>query len=409
MVSNRRQNRKDTMGMKDIVSDIRTCTGCSACSQTCPRGAVAMRANDEGFLYPCIDEDKCTDCGLCARICPVNKTQDMHGANEGTRGNTGGEKKAFACYAKDDDIRAKSSSGGIFSILAKRILEKNGVVFGAGFDSKFRVRHCHIENIEELDRLRRSKYVQSDIGNTFREVKSFLKEGRYVLFCGTPCQTAGLRSYLGRDYERLVTCDLACYGVPSPKVWSMFLDYLEKKYQSTVDSVSFRDKSGGWKNNRMDIAFSNGDRYIVETKRELYFMGFSKNIFNRASCFDCRFRVWNSGADITLADFWGIEKMGGLIDDDNRGVSLVITHNVQGEKALNEAAGDLCFSPCDINEAVKYNPRLVSSAAEPAGRRAFFADMTAGFDFDRLRKKYMDNTSVKYKIKCVLKRMLGRG
>lgn len=414
--------------MKGIVSDSRYCTGCSACSQACPKGAAAMAANDEGFLYPFIDEGKCSDCGLCVRICPVNRAQSTDGAagstheggaagskcmGEGAANNAASnkapEKKVFACYAKNDDIRSKSSSGGIFSLLAQKTLEKNGVVFGAGFDGEFRVRHRYIEDIENLDGLRRSKYVQSDMANTFSEVKRFLQEGRHVLFCGTPCQTAGLRSYLGKDHEGLIACDLACYGVPSPKVWSMFVDYLENKYASKIASVSFRNKSGGWKNNRMDIAFDNGERYLVETKKELYFMGFSKNIFNRLSCFDCRFRVWNSGADITLADFWGIEKMGGVIGDDNRGVSLVITHSAAGEEALDEISGDVCISPCDINEAVKYNPRLVSSAAEPAGRKAFFADMAAGYDFDRLRKKYMDNTSVKYKIKCMLKRMLGRG
>jgi coenzyme F420-reducing hydrogenase beta subunit len=409
---------KDAISMREIVSDSRSCTGCSACSQVCPMGAVAMAANDEGFLYPLIDEDKCSDCGLCIRTCPVNRALGVAGAPMGTHkgadsaGNVkgdGSKKKAFACYAKDDDIRDKSSSGGIFSQLAEKTLEKNGVVFGAGFDSDFRVRHSHIEGIDDLDMLRRSKYVQSDMEDTFRDVNKFLREGRHVLFCGTPCQTAGLSSYLGGDHERLLICDLACYGVPSPKVWSMYLEYLENKYASKVKSVSFRNKSGGWKNNRMDIAFENGDRYLVETKKELYFMGFSKNIFNRTSCFDCKFRVWNSSADITLADFWGIERMGGIIEDDNKGVSLTIIHSPKGEEALSEIADNVRISPCDLDEAVKYNPRLVSSAAEPAGRKAFFADMAAGYDFDRLRKKYMDNTSMKYKMKCMLKRMLGRG
>ncbi len=387
--------------MKWIVKDSRTCTGCSACSQVCPMNAVAMKENDEGFLYPFIDEDKCTDCGLCTRTCPVNSAAGS--------GSDKPEKKAYACYTKNDEIRAKSSSGGVFSQLAAKTLEKGGVVFGAGFDSNFRVKHSHIENIEELDRLRRSKYVQSDIANTFKETKKFLQEGRHVLFCGTPCQIAGLKAFLGKVYENLITCDLACFGVPSPRVWRMYLDYLERKNGSETGTVSFRDKSGGWKDYRMDIGFKNGGRYRVQAKKELYFIGFGKNILSRSSCFDCRFRVWDSSADITLADFWGIEKMGGIIEDDNRGVSLVITHSTAAEAALKEIEDDVCISACDINEAVKYNPRLVSSAAEPAGRRAFFADMAKGRDFDTLRKKYMDNTSVKYKMKCILKRMLGRG
>ncbi len=362
-----------------------------------------MKENDEGFLYPFIDEDKCNDCGLCIRTCPVNRATGVDIAAHGAG------KAAFACYTKNDEVRAKSSSGGVFSQLAAKALEKKGVVFGASFDSDFRVRHSYIENNEELDGLRRSKYVQSDIANTFKEAKKFLQEGRHVLFCGTPCQIAGLKAFVGKDYERLITCDLACFGVPSPRVWRMYLDHLEMKNSGKTQAVSFRDKSGGWKDYRMDIGFKNGAKYQVQAKKELYFIGFGKNILSRSSCFDCRFRVWNSGADITLADFWGIEKMGGIIKDDNRGVSLVITHSTAGEAALKEITDDVYISACDINEAVKYNPRLVSSAAEPAGRRAFFEDMAKGCDFDTLRRKYMDNTSVKYKIKCMLKRMLGKG
>lgn len=428
--------------MKVIISDSLLCTGCSACSQVCPRGAVAMKANDEGFLYPFIDEGKCNDCSLCTRTCPVNRALGSDtrvncgvdynvdrsadgGVDRGTDGAVAGAdmgkcaggikqtvesygKKAYACYTKNDEVRAKSSSGGIFSQLAAKTLEKKGVVFGAGFDSEFNVKHRFVDNIEDLDGLRRSKYVQSEIANTFSEVKRFLNEGRHVLFCGTPCQIAGLKAYLGRDHETLVTCDLACFGVPSPKVWSMYLDYLEMIHGNNIESVSFRDKSGGWKDYRMVIGFKNGGRYQVEAKKELYFIGFGKNILSRSSCFDCKFRLWNSSADITLADFWGIEKMGGIIDDDNRGVSLAITHNAAGEGALKEIGDEVCINPCDVSEAVKYNPRLVSSAAEPAGRRAFFADMAGGYDFDRLRKKYMDNVSLKYKIKCMLKRMLNR-
>lgn len=397
--------------MNEIVSDSRTCTGCAACSQICPQAAITMKENKEGFLYPFINGEICNECGLCKRICPVNQMLEKERDSDVVCDAIGKapDKKAFACFVLDDESRTKSSSGGIFSGLAIKALEKDGVVFGAGFDEKFGVRHSFVEDIENLDGLRRSKYVQSDIANTFREAKAFLDKGRHVLFCGTPCQVAGLKSYLGKAYKRLIACDLACFGVPSPRVWRMYLDYLETKQGSRIDSISFRDKSGGWKDYCMNIGFKNGERYLVPAKRELYFIGFGKNILSRSSCFDCKFRVRNSSADITLADFWGIEKMGGIIEDDNRGVSLAIAHNTAGETALNEITAGVSISQCDINEAIKYNPRLVSSAVEPAGRKPFFADMASGYDFDRLRRKYMDNVSVKYKIKCMLKSILGKG
>jgi len=414
--------------MKDVLYDKKDCTGCSACSQICPAGAVKMEADEEGFLFPCIDEDTCTDCGLCRKICPVNKDNEnrrtimtgpdgLSAAGAGNGSGTVNERmlnafrgmKAYGCCSLNSDTRERSSSGGIFSELAAKTLANGGVVFGAAFDKDFKVKHRYIDSIESIDDLRRSKYVQSDTTDTFRQVRGFLDAGREVLFCGTPCQIAGLKSFLNKEYSNLLTCDLVCYGVPSPKVWGMFLDFLRKKYNSDISSVSFRDKSAGWKESSMNIAFANGERYLVSTKRELYFMGFSKNIFNRKSCFDCRFRAVNSAADITLADLWGIDKMNINVRDEDKGVSLVITHTKKGESAMESIAGSISMTECDIKEAVKYNPRLLASAKEPAGRASFFYDMKRGYDFDMLRRKYMDNFSMKYRMKQLAKKILGRG
>ncbi|NLH96067.1 MAG: 4Fe-4S dicluster domain-containing protein, partial [Clostridiaceae bacterium] len=350
--------------MEQIIYNIRHCTGCAACSQVCPCGAVVMEADEEGFLFPKIKEERCNDCGLCRRTCPVNtafeKTRsivtDTDGSSVFTAGGNGvpvfvsregdaaeavpddtvsspivssptvssptvssptvsspsgafSGKRAFACWSKNDAIREKSSSGGIFSELAAKTLEDGGVVFGAAFDSDFSVRHRCIENIDDLDELRRSKYVQSEIGESFKEAEKYLEEGRKVLFCGTPCQIAGLKAYLGKEYDNLTTCDIACFGVPSPKVWRMFLDYLEDRYGGGITSVSFRDKSTGWRESSVRITFDNGAKYMVSVKKELYLMGYFKNLFTRKSCFDCRFKVHTSHADLTLADFWGIEKL----------------------------------------------------------------------------------------------------
>lgn len=420
--------------MMENICEGRLCTGCAACGQICPQGAITMTENEEGFLYPQINGGLCNDCGLCARTCPINAACEDTGTQKATAaGDTGAQRppeivcmdaevqngqqsdkpagarhKVYACFTTDEDIRSRSSSGGVFTQLAIKVLSEDGVVFGAGFDETFKVRHKYIENKDDLDGLRRSKYVQSDTAATFREAKAFLKEGRAVLYCGTPCQIAGLKAFLNKGYDNLLTCDLACHGVPSPKVWKMFLGFLRDQYKSNVKSVSFRDKSTGWNNSSMKIEFENGSRYMDRVKRETFFVGFGKSIFNRSSCYDCRFRIGSTKADITLADFWGIDKQNDAEFTDNKGVSLIITHTEAGEKALSQLGGRIFMKQCTLEEAVKYNPRLVSSVGEPAGRRSFFEELGSGHSFDRLRRKYMDNFSLKYKAKTLAKHLLGK-
>lgn len=390
--------------MTGIARDMRLCTGCAACAQTCIRDAVKMAENEEGFLYPEIDSQKCSDCGLCKKVCPVNSVQVekiLYSAVK-TSQNT----KVYACFSKDADIRESSSSGGVFSLLAQSILSQNGVVFGAGFDESFKVRHDYIEKIDGLDGLRRSKYVQSNIENNYKKAGDFLDAGRKVLFCGTPCQIAGLKAFLVKDYVNLLTCDLACHGVPSPKVWNMYLDFLKERYDSGIAAISFRDKSTGWTGSSMRVDFDNGRRYMQRVKSELFFIGFGKSIFNRRSCFDCQFRLQNTKADITLADFWGIDRLKDRDFCDNKGVSLVITHTEAGEKALSLIGDSMCMKERRLDEALTGNPRLISSCREPAGRESFFKDLKSGFTFDKLRRKYMDNFSAKYRLKCLIKHVL---
>lgn len=452
------------------ICEIRLCTGCAACAQVCPQGAIEMTADSEGFLYPRINEDICGDCGLCIRTCPVNKalktgtatrnkrpgTEAGQGTVAGTVRRTGcfmpetdylreagimrgtdrerrkskeqrpgsegdtvpspdaGHKhdanhKFYACSSTDETIKAASSSGGVFTHLAKSILSEGGVVFGAGFDAGFKVMHAYIENERELDSLRRSKYVQSEIRNAYKEARDFLDKGRRVLFCGTPCQIAGLKAFLGREYTGLVACDLACHGVPSPKIWDMYLEYIKDMYKSEIKAVSFRDKSTGWSDSSMRIDFKNGSKYMDSVKKEVFFIGFGKSIFNRKSCFNCLFRINNTKADITLADFWGIDKICPGEFTDNKGVSLVITHTPAGEEALLRISDDIRVKEQAYGAAIKYNPRLVSSVPEPPARKSFFNDLESGCDFDQLVKKYMDNKSFKYRLKSRIKRMLGRG
>lgn len=390
--------------MKEVLEDWKLCTGCAACRQVCSRRAIEMKPNDEGFSYPEIDSGLCNDCGLCRRTCPVNKAVNTAAAGE-EAGLPFESHKAYACFSNDDQIRSQSTSGGIFTQLAESFISRNGVVFGAGFDGDFKVRHTYVESVDGLDALRRSKYVQSEIEDTYSKAREFLNAGRPVLFCGTPCQAAGLKAFLNKEYDNLLVCDLACHGVPSPKIWKMYLDFIGGKFQSPVASVSFRDKSTGWNDSSMKITFKDGRQYVGKVAREIFFIGFGKSIFNRSSCYGCRFRIDNTKADITLADFWGIDRQGGGFTD-NKGVSLVITHTEAGEKALSQIRDRIFMERRPLEGAVKHNPRLVSSVAEPVGRKSFFDDLKAGYDFDRLRRKYMDNFSIKYRVKSFIKEKL---
>lgn len=389
----------------EVLEDRKLCTGCSACGQVCPQHAIEMTANDEGFLYPEIDVKLCNDCRLCQRTCPVSKAVNT-GAESQDAGLPFEGHKAYACYSNDEQIRSKSSSGGIFTQLAQSIISRNGIVFGAEFDEAFKVRHNYVESTDGLDALRRSKYVQSDTQSTFIQAKEFLNAGRPVLYCGTPCQAAGLRAFLNKEYDNLLICELACHGVPSPLIWKMYLDYISGRYQSPIVSVSFRDKSTGWNDSSMKINFEDGRQYKERVKKEIFFIGFGKSIFNRSTCYSCKFRINNTKADITLADFWGIDRQGDSDFTDNKGVSLVITHTEAGDKALSQILDSINMKQRPLDVAARYNPRLVSSVLEPAGRKSFFEDLKAGYSFDLLRKKYMDNFSIKYRIKSFIREKL---
>ena len=216
------------------ISDKRNCCGCTACSQVCPKSCITMQIDEEGFKYPQVDANLCVDCGLCEKVCPYLNSYPIPE-----------EKPAsFACKTKDDDLRGKSSSGGLFSVLATKIIQENGVVFGARFNEDWDVYHDYTETEAGLAEFRGSKYVQSDMGDCFAQVKNFLKTGRKVLFTGTPCQVAGLNHFIQKKFENLYTVDFVCHCVPSPKVWKSYLK--EVRGNATITHISFRDKSEGW-------------------------------------------------------------------------------------------------------------------------------------------------------------------
>ena len=328
------------------------CCGCGGCVQRCPHGCITLKEDENGFLYPHVNQEACIDCHLCERVCPVL--------------NAGEKRETQACFAAthpDDTIRTASSSGGIFSVFAHRVISDGGVVFGARFDEKWSVIHDYADTVDKVIAFRGSKYVQSVMGNSFEQAESFLKQGREVLFTGTPCQIAGLKRFLNKDYSNLVTVEIACHGVPSPGVWR---DYLGMKDNSgAVTRVNFRDKSTGWRNYSVVI----GNRSRPHDDDD-YMACFLANYTMRPSCFTCPFKAGKSGADILIADLWGAEKIPGIEVDDNKGVSAVLTYSDCGRSFLERC--EMNMNEVDVNSVLKRNRSIVESAVKPADYDAFW-------------------------------------
>ena len=335
------------------------CTGCHTCSEICPKKCITMTADKEGFLYPVVDKEKCIGCNLCEKVCPVI-----------SKNETNNNPIAFAAWNKDEAIRAKSSSGGVFTELAQYVIGHGGTVFGAAVNDNIKVEHIGISNIEDLGKLRGSKYVQSRIGNTYSKAKSLLEKGEYVLFSGTPCQIEGLLKYLGHDYDTLITQDIICHGVPSPLVLSKYLEFRQKKLKSKIKNIQFRNKTYGWKNYAFNIELEDGTNDIQKGNENLYINCFLTDMCLRPSCYNCNFKSDIRPSDFTLADFWGIENIIPNIDDD-KGISLVFANSDKSKRIFNEIKDALIYKQVDSKAPIKYNQSMVVSTTKHKNRDLF--------------------------------------
>lgn len=295
------------------LTDKRDCCGCAACVQACPKGCLTLHNDEEGFSYPEADATHCTHCGLCERVCPMLR-----------RVSTPAPRHYFAAMNPNDAVRRRSSSGGIFSLLAEEVLRRGGVVFGARFDAAFEVVHDYTEEPAGLAAFRGAKYLQSRIGDSYRRAQEFLRGGRLVLFSGTPCQIAALKLYLRRDYDNLIAVEIVCHGVPSPMLWRQYLAGLVGRGGTrAVTQVNFRDKLHGWKGYHVSVATGEGLLYHEHKDCDPWIRALVHRLTLRPACGDCPAKIQNSAADITLGDCWGIDTLAPELDDD-AGCSVVI-------------------------------------------------------------------------------------
>lgn len=317
-----------------------------------------MQSDKEGFAYPVVDTKQCSDCGLCDKVCPVMNQQPKQAPVA-----------TYAAINSDQAVREESSSGGIFTLLAEETINKGGIVFGAAFNDKWEVEHIFVDNANDLGRLRGSKYVQSNIGGSYSMAEKFLKEGKEVLFSGTPCQIAGLKRFLRKEYKNLKTIDFVCHGVPSPWVWEKYLkEVCQANDIATISDIQFRNKAEGWKNYNFVIEYTDSkgrkNEFRENLSNNLYMKCFLKDLCLRPSCYQCPARSGKSDSDITLGDLWGAEQICPEIDDD-RGLSLVM---VRKESELPQCNNTII----SYNEALKHNPSIERDVHEPKRRRKLF-------------------------------------
>ena len=377
------------------IKNKQDCCGCNACVVICPEKCIVMKEDHEGFLYPEVQLEKCTDCGLCERICPILKMLPLPDDRSKSP-------QVFAAWNTNEKTRLDSTSGGIFSALAEKMLELNGFVAGAIYSEDHTVVHIITNDENRLNEIRGSKYHQSCMGDVYVKIKQILNDGKKVLICAAPCQIRALYSFIGKDTENLITCDFICRGVSSPKVFLKYINMLELKYGARAKKITFKNKTYGWHRFATKIDFDNGKTYIKDRYQDSFMRGYlDSNIFVRPSCSECRFKGLPRQADITLGDFWGIEKIQTEMDNDC-GTSLVMLNSKKGIEFFKSIGNKIFAKEFTIEDVIAGNPALNKSLKSNPEREQFFKDLD-NMSFDDLANKYFPAQNSLYKIQHRIK------
>lgn len=370
------------------------CTGCGVCSNICPNRALSMIEDELGFRYPQIDQELCINCGLCKKTCPIiSKYCD----------NKFKEPQVYASWSKNANNRFMSTSGGIFFEIAKNVILEHGYVVGAAYDKDNMVEHIVVDNIIDLEKLRQSKYLQSNTKQIYSETKKILEKNGRVAFAGAPCQIAGLYSFLKKKYDNLITIEFICRGVNSPKAYKSWLNEIEKKENKKIKRVWFKYKEYGWKNSPKctRIDFCDGSFKIYSGSDNKFMSGYlGPNLYIRSACGVCHFKHLHCQADITLADFWGVENK---LDDD-KGTSMVLINSEVGEKYFKKAADSLFYNKKSLKDIFKGNECFFSSVKINKKSIAFLREVN-GNNFSELVDKY-SKISILRKISNMFKRVV---
>lgn len=374
------------------IENKKKCSGCTACYAVCPKQCIEMKADEEGFRYPAVDTEKCIRCGACERSCPIlNPIKEMPVSQN-----------AFLVQHRDENIRLDSSSGGAFTAIASYVLSKGGVVFGAAYDEYFQVRHCYVENTAKLWKFRNSKYVQSDVGDCFREVRDFLRVGRWVCFSGTPCQIEGLNHFLGKQYEKLVLVDVVCHGIPSPLIWNRYLEYQRVKDQRP-DNIRFRDKFYGYKYSTMSLIKDGKNVYHAGSQLDPMLRAFFTDICDRPSCYACPFKKRYRVSDMTIWDCFSVYAFDKAMDDD-KGTTRVLCHTDKAAMIMHELENVAKCKEIDSDKLVSGVKEMFESVQMNPKREYFFHDAVR-MDGTELFNKYYPITA-KVKIKTAIRKAL---
>lgn len=374
------------------IKEKKECTGCTACTEICPMKCIQMKPDEEGFLYPVVDKNRCVECNACNTVCPIQSPVTEEEKPQ----------KAYLVQHRNEKVRLDSSAGGAFTAIATVVLQKGGVVFGATYDEDFHVHHTYVEDVKDLKRFRNSKYVQSKLGDSFRLVKDFLQKGRWVCFSGTPCQIEGLSKYLRKPYEKIILVDVVCHGIPSPLIWSKYLEY-QKQLFPKLDNIRFRDKFYGYKYSTMSITQGGKNVYHAGSQLDPMLRAFFSDTCDRPSCYECPFKKRYRVSDFTIWDCFSVYDFDKKWDDD-KGTTRVLCHSQQAVRLMQEILEYARCKEVPADKLVAGVKEMFESVSMNPKRAAFMADATK-MSGTELFEKYYPVTN-KVKVKTAIRKLL---